>query len=69
MCKHLSTLDDFSTEKLTSSVLEKFFQFLETPLLTKFFVWLDLETNDITSDYSNPPAFFGKYQILNRFRH
>ncbi len=69
MCKHLSTLDDFSTERLTPNVLEKFFHFLETPLLTKFFVWLDLETNDITTDFSNPPAFFGKFSHLNRFRH
>lgn len=57
-------MDDFSTEKLTPAVLENFYNFLETPLLTRLFVWLDLLTNDVCTNNDNPPPFFGKLDAL-----
>jgi len=59
MCNALTSLDEFSLERMDQEKYRRFNDFLENPQYTKFFVWLEHHNNyQVCTSFDGAPQFF-----------
>jgi dynein heavy chain len=75
MCNALTSLDEFSMERMDQDKYRRFNDFLENPQYTKFFVWLEHANNYVVrTSFDGAPAFFDagikaeEYQVCFYFK-